>query len=68
MTRLLLLSSIALLAACDAASDRIQGDWEFDAATLGDREERHVFTVQGDRLRFGLRGRSIILRRRVPVP
>jgi hypothetical protein len=37
-------------------------------ATFAERKERLVFTVAEDRLRFGLRGRSIILRRRIPAP
>jgi hypothetical protein len=32
-------------------------------ATLDGKPERFVFSVEGDRLRFGLKGRSIILKR-----
>jgi hypothetical protein len=35
-----------------------------ETALTGPEAERFTFSVQGDRLRFGLRGRSIILRRK----
>jgi hypothetical protein len=37
-------------------------------ANFGGRKERLVFTVEEDRLRFGLSGRSIILKRKPPKP
>jgi hypothetical protein len=43
--------------------EEVDGDRVTIMTSLDGKPERFVFSVQGDRLRFGLKGRSIILKR-----
>ncbi|MHC4450562.1 MAG: hypothetical protein ACYS0E_10595 [Planctomycetota bacterium] len=43
--------------------EEVDGNRVTIMTSLDGKPERFVFSVQGDRLRFGLKGRSIILKR-----